>query len=76
MFLRFREFAPDAEPTTEGVLKSGTLGFVATPRGMKAAASPVDADPVTATATVLGAVSLSRIDGAVRTFYGTDEELH
>ena len=76
MFLKFREFAPDLEPTTDGALQSGTFGFVPSPKGMKGASAPKDADPETATATVLGAASLSDINGAIRTFYGTINELH
>ena len=69
-------FAPDAEPTTPGVLKDMD-GFLPTKRGFDGLPSG-EATAVTdaLTATAISAISIQKVDGTVRTFAGTPTGLH
>lgn len=74
MFQRLVGFAPDLPPDTPGIVIDG-YGFVPTMKGMEAAPKKVSAGVDTVTATAVGAASLIKIDGTIRTFVGTGTQL-
>lgn len=69
-FQRFTTFAPDEDPTTPGIVIDGS-SLVPSIRGFEAAPSATDTDTTAVSATVLSAVTLTKINGNVRTFVGT-----
>lgn len=69
-------YAPDADPTTPGVI-TNCSALVPTLRGYAGAASPVTATPTAALASVCqGAATLLQPDGTSRTFAGTGTKLY
>ena len=74
-FRRIVGFAPDEDPTTDGILKSGSKGLVATTKGMQAAAGPTGENADTLTATAVGATTQILLDGSVRSFAGTVDSI-
>lgn len=67
-------FAPDLEPTTPGIIKDCN-NVVPTPRGLKAAPTPVNTEYPTATATVIAGTSLTTLAGDTRTYIATSTEI-
>lgn len=73
-FLRLSQYAPDVDPTTQGIIKDGE-NLYPTERGLKAFPTGVNADVPTATSTAIAAVTLEKIDGSTRSFIGTANSL-
>ena len=73
-FQKLLGFAPDLDPTTEGIVKTGT-GLVPTRRGLGAAPSPENTDLAEITATAIGGATIMKGDGTTRTFAVTPGEI-
>jgi hypothetical protein len=73
-FRRIVGFSPDLDPTQDGVIKGGS-GVVPTMKGVEAAPSPQTTTNDDLTATAVGAVSVTLLDGATRTIIGTPTKL-
>jgi hypothetical protein len=73
--VNLRGYAPDADPTIEGVLTDCTR-VVPTLKGMKAAPSPVSAGITVLAGTCIGAVSIRKLDDTARMFAGTATALY
>jgi hypothetical protein len=68
-------FAPDMDPTTDGIILDCSL-LVPSIRGMKAAASPVSAGMPALTSAALGGATLVRLDNTKRLIVGAVTKLY
>lgn len=68
-------FAPDQEPTNPGILLDCT-DWLPTTKGMETKPSPVLTDLPALADAVLGAATIRKLDGSVRTFAGTAAALY
>ena len=73
-YVAIKGFSPDQESTTEGILQD-TNNFCPTQRGMEAIAKAETTNQPVLSATVVGAVSIRQVNGTIRTFAGTPNDI-
>lgn len=74
MILKLLGYAPDADPSTQGVIVSGS-GFVPSLKGMKGAPTPASTPQTSLGATCMGAATLYKLDLSTRFFAGTATQI-
>jgi len=74
MYQKITGFAPDIDPTTPGIIKTGS-GAVPSLRGVAGAPSAQDTSNDDLTATAVGAATLRALDGSVRTYAATASKI-
>ena len=73
--VKFKGYAPDADPTTEGII-SNCSAIIPTIKGFKAAESPVSTDLPALAAACQGAAVLRKLDNTTRLIAGTGTALY